>query len=305
VRRLQPDVIYALLNWQTVPFAWHVLQENPGVPFVWHFKEGPFICMEKGSWAQLVDLYVRADGRIYISPELRDWFATVVPGIKERRSLVLDGDLPKRDWFEGPRSPLLSERDGQPHTMVPGRPIGLTPERVGELANHGVHLHFYGDFTHGQWEAWIKRTRPLAPDHLHLHPQVDQGGWVREFSQYDAGWLHFFRSENRGEIRRANWDDLNYPARLATYAVAGLPMLQARNDGNIVATQTLIRELDLGLFFSDMQELAAQLHDRSEMNRLRENVSCRREEFTFDAQVDRLVQFFRDVIADRDEERPL
>lgn len=296
LRRLQPDVIYALLNWQAVPFAWEVLRQSRGVPFVWHFKEGPFICMEKGSWPQLVDLYLEADGRIYTSPEMRDWFATVVPGMEERRSLVLDGDLPKHDWFAGDRSPLLSERDGQPHTVVSGRPIGLTPERVEELARRGVHLHFYGDFTHGQWEAWIRRTRPLAPDHLHLHPQVDQQGWVREFSQYDAGWLHFFRSENRGEIRRANWDDLNYPARLATYAVAGLPVLQARNDDAVVATQNLTREFDLGLSFTDMEELAAQLHCRSEMNRLRENVWRRRLDFAFDTHVDRLIQFFRDVV---------
>ncbi|HEY0878212.1 MAG TPA: hypothetical protein VGE10_07140 [Zeimonas sp.] len=32
-------------------------------------------------------------------------------------------------------------------------------------------------------------------------------------SQYDAGWLHAFRSANEGELRRANWDDLNYPAQ--------------------------------------------------------------------------------------------
>ena len=64
VRRLKPDVIYAQLNWQTVAFAHHVLTENPGVPFVWHFKEGPFICLQQGLWPQLVELYARADGSI-------------------------------------------------------------------------------------------------------------------------------------------------------------------------------------------------------------------------------------------------
>ena len=97
----------------------------------------------------------------------------------------------------------------------PGRPIGLHPETVAELGAEGVHLHFYGDFTHGQWKAWIERTRGLAPRHLHLHANVDQGRWVAEFSQYDAGWLHGFTSHNRGDIRRADWDDLNYPARMA------------------------------------------------------------------------------------------
>ena len=32
VRRIQPDVIYALLNWQAVPFVHSVLGQNPGIP---------------------------------------------------------------------------------------------------------------------------------------------------------------------------------------------------------------------------------------------------------------------------------
>ena len=298
VRRVQPDVIYALLNWQAVPFAHEVLTNNPGVPFVWHFKEGPFICLEKGTWNELIDLYTRADGRIYSSPEMGDWFETVVPGIGNLGpSLVLDGDLPKRDWFTAPPSPRLSDADGQLHTVVPGRPIGLHPHTVGELAAEGVHLHFYGDFTHGQWKAWIEKARGIAPAHLHLHANVDQEDWVTEFSQYDAGWLHFFQSENAGDIRRANWDDLNYPARIATLAVAGLPLLQGDNTGAIVATQTLARERNLGLFFRDMAELGAQLRDRARLDQIRANVWRQCETFTFDHHADRLIAFFREVIA--------
>ena len=298
IKQIRPDVIYALLNWQAVPFAHEVMTACPEVPFVWHFKEGPFICLEKGTWPQLVDLYTRADGRIYTSPEMGDWLATVVPGIEDRGpALVLDGDLPKREWLAGDPSPRLSDEDGEVHTVVPGRPIGLHPHTVGELAAQGVHLHFYGDFTHGQWLAWIDKARGIAPRHLHLHSNVDQEDWVREFSKYDAGWLHFFKSENEGDLRRANWDDLNYPARMATLAVAGLPMLQRDNTGALVATQSLVRELDLGLFFSDMEQLGAQLRDRDRLARIRENVWRCREQFTFDHHTDRLVAFFRDVIS--------
>ncbi|HMQ33441.1 MAG TPA: glycosyltransferase family 2 protein, partial [Chloroflexaceae bacterium] len=112
-RELRPDLIYAQLNWQTVAFCHRVLRENPGLPFVWHFKEGPFICLEKGLWPELLELYERADGQIYSSPELRDWFETVAPGLTTRApAMVLDGDLPKADWLAPPPSPRLSERDG-------------------------------------------------------------------------------------------------------------------------------------------------------------------------------------------------
>lgn len=298
VRALQPDIIYALLNWQAVPFVHHVLMDNPGIPFVWHFKEGPFISLEKGHWPMLVDIYQHSDGLVFSSPEMRDWFGTILPGLSTGHlTHVLDGDLPKVDWFDADRSPRLSQKDGEIHTVVPGRPIGLHPHDVARLAEQGIHLHFYGDFTHGQWLEWIQKTRSLAPRHIHLHHQADQESWVREFSQYDAGWLHFFKSENGGELRRANWDDLNYPARIATLVAAGLPLLQRDNAGSIVATQNLARQLDIGLFFTDFQQLRQQLLDESRMSELRSNVWLHRRQFAFDAHADHLVNFFEKVIA--------
>ena len=297
VDRIRPDVVYALLNWQAVPFAHEVMRALPGVPFVWHFKEGPFICLEKGTWPLLVDLHREADGQIFSSPEMRDWFDTVVPDLsRDKPTHVLDGDLPKQDWFDHPWSHRLSERDGEIHTVVPGRPIGLHPPDVATLAANGVHLHFYGDFTQGQWREWIEKTRRLAPRHLHLHANVSQARWVEEFSQYDAGWLHAFKSVNGGELRRANWDDLNYPARMATLAVAGLPMIQQANDDAIVATQTLARELGTGVFFETLDDLAVTLGDATGMQAVRERVRAQRMLFSFDHHVPGLVGFFRTVI---------
>jgi hypothetical protein len=297
IERVQPDLIYGLLNWQAVPFAHEVLMATPGIPFVWHFKEGPFICLEQGTWPQLVDLYRYADGRIFCSPEMRDWFDTIVPGLSQSRPChVLDGDLPKRDWFEGCNVPLVSSSGGEPHTVVPGRPIGLHPHTVEELARHGIHLHFYGDFTQGQWREWIDTARALAPRHLHLHANVDQSRWVEEFSRYDAGWLHAFSSNNGGELRRANWDDLNYPARIATLAAAGLPMIQRANPDSLVATQTLARRLGVGLFYETVGELAEQLRDHGHVQRVRDRVWGQREQFCFDTHVPALVDFFRQVI---------
>jgi hypothetical protein len=297
VDRLAPDLIYAQLNWQTVPFAHEVLMATPGIPFVWHFKEGPFICLEKGSWPQLIELYQYADGRIFTSPEMLDWFDTIIPGLRSKPCHVLDGDLPKKEWFDREPAPLLSAADGEVHTVVPGRPIGLHPHTVAELAAQKIHLHFYGDFTQGQWRAWIESSRALAPDHLHLHPNVDQDRWVEEFSRYDAGWLHAFASANQGEIRRANWDDLNYPARMATLASAGLPMIQRDNAGAIVATQTLARRLGIGVFYQTIEELGRLLHDRDHMRLLRKNVWQQRSIFTFDHHVPKLLEFFADVIS--------
>ncbi|WP_396033226.1 glycosyltransferase [Candidatus Cyanaurora vandensis] len=298
IRHLKPDLIYALLNWQAVPFAHEVLMADLGIPLVWHFKEGPWLCRAMGSWPELVDLQTRSAGQIYISPEQRDWFEQMVPGsVRSQPTLLLDGDLPKADWFTQPRSERLSTTKGGFHTVVPGRPIGLKPELVRQLADQDIHLHFYGDVNHSGWRQWTEEAQGLAAGYLHLHSHVGQDRWVSELSQYDAGWLHFLPSNNGGDLRRACWDDLNYPARIATLAVAGLPVIQYDNQGAVVATQTLAHRLDIGLFCQDMAELGSQLRDTTRLTAIQENVWQVREQFTFDYHADRLVDFFRQVIA--------
>ena len=301
VRRVRPDVIYAMLNWQAVPFAHHVLMENPGIPFVWHLKEGPFDCIANGTWPQLLDLITRSDGQIYSSPELLDWFETAVPEISRHdRSLVLDGDLPKQDWFTMDRAQRLSEADGQVHTVIVGNPVGLDRELVARLAERGVHIHFYGDIHRGFNRNWTEEALSVAPDHLHLHPTVTQDRWVSELSRYDAGWLHLLRSGNGGDVRRADWGDLNYPARMPTLVSAGLPLVQHDNDGAVVATQSLARRLGIGLFLGEPDQLIDELLDAETMARVRANVWGQRETFTFDPHADRLIDFFRRVISARD-----
>ena len=293
VRELQPDVVYALLNWQAVPFAHEVLRADLGLPFVWHFKEGPWFSREHGHWPMLADLHLRSDGVVYSSPELRDWFGVTLPATRTRPSLVVDGDLPKAEWFVGEQSPLLSEADGDVHTVIAGRPMGPPPEVLGVLARAGVHVHVYSEKAHTQMRDWVEAVRQVAPDHLHLHPQVDQQDWVSEFSQYDAGWLHDVRSSNGGDLHAATWDDLNYPARLGTLAAAGVPMLQRESPGSVVATQNLLRERELGVLWHDPDDLVAALTDRALLQRLRKSVWSQRDHFTFDAHVDDLVGFLR------------
>ena len=298
IKRIQPDIIYGLLNWHAVLLAHEVLRAKTGIPFVWHFKEGPWLCLEHGRWPEMVDLHTRTDGQIYSSPELREWFDTIVPGINDHgRTMVLDGDLPKREWFEGTPSPRLSEEDGDFHTVVPGRPIGLHPGLLRDLPAQRIHLHFYGDLQHRDWKPWVEEAQRVAPGYFHLHSHVGPAQWVTELSRYDAGWLHFLRSENGGDLAAAFWDDLNFPARLSTLMAAGLPVLQFDNQGAVVATQTLVKKLDIGIFCRDMADLGAQLRDSARMGQLRSSVWEKRGLFTFDQHADELVEFFRRVIA--------
>lgn len=152
--------------------------------------------------------------------------------------------------------------------------------------------------------AWCdessSRAATRSPRHLHLHAHVDQRRWTREFSRYDAGWLHFFASGNDGDIARADWDDLNIPARAATLAAAGLPMIQRADDGARVATRSLARRLGVGVFARDMADLAAQLRDTARTQAIREQVWRVRDEFTFDRHADDLLAFLGEVARTRE-----
>jgi hypothetical protein len=59
VRAAKPDVIYALLNVHALRLIDAVLDAKLDIPIVFHFKEGPFIAHEHGTWPILVRIHAR------------------------------------------------------------------------------------------------------------------------------------------------------------------------------------------------------------------------------------------------------
>lgn len=298
---IKPDIIYALLNTLAIPLATEVLKHCSAIPFVWHFKEGPFYCRQTGLWNSLKHLQTKADGVIYLNDDIRKFYNICFPTGKGIDYMILDGDLPKKEWFKNIKKPLLSENGRGFHTVVPGRPYGIKAIHISILAKSNIHFHFYGENWHGQWDHFVKSAKELAPGHIHLHPDCTQENWTEELSQYDAGWLHYFESRNHGDYLRTNWDDLNIPARMTTLAAAGLPMLQRDNSEHIVATQTICKGLDIGVFFKDFNELGSVFGNKELMKKLRNNVWENRMKFTFDYHVPELIEFFRRVISRKKE----
>jgi hypothetical protein len=232
------------------------------------------------------------------------WFQAALPSrLPEEHTLVLDGDLPKADWFTDQRSQPLSETDGQIHTVVLGRPLGLDAALVRILAAHGLHIHFHGlvraPGPKGEWTSWLRQAQQAAPGHVHVHPHVDQRDWVRVLSRYDAGWLHRVQSHNGGDLRRANWDDLNYPARIPPLLAAGVPLLQQHSPGCVVAATRLIECHGFGVLYADIEHLCMQLAQRAAMQRRRTAAWQHRLLFAFDTHVDRLLALFDALVGHR------
>lgn len=294
VREINPDIIYALLNFGAVPLAYEVLRTFSDIPFVWHFKEGPSVCLRQGTWNELLYLYTYADGRIYLNDTIKSWFEQFIP--KTGLSYILDGDLPKKDYFFDNFSEKISQSDGAIHTLVAGRMIGIAPNDLAILSKQNIHIHLYSENYHDSRESRDNVLKKIAPNHFHVHPHCSHLDWVKEFSEYDAGWLHCFQSQNKGSLMNASWDDLNIPARINTYLAAGLPVIQWDNFGHIVATESRIKALDIGIFFNNYSKLSEQLRDKKRMFEISKNAMKYRELFCFDYHVPGLISFFKDVI---------
>ncbi len=301
LHRLRPDVIYALLNWRAVPFAHEVFRAARGVPFIWHFKESPQRSILRGEWPLLADLVAGADACLVATEEERRWFGLALPRrVDPDRLGVLDGDLPKADWLDADPVGRLSDEDGAPHTVVLGRPSGLDAGWLVALARRGVHTHLYGQVDapgpKGAWRDWLHRARAAAPAHVHVHPAVGPEGWVGELSRYDAGWLHRFRSSNGGDLRRASWDDLNTPARLPALLAAGVPPLLPGNPGHTVAVERIVTGTGAGLVYDGVDDVAELLRREVAERTASRAAWAARQNFTFDAHSDRLVEFLRRAV---------
>ncbi|HYY12262.1 MAG TPA: glycosyltransferase family 2 protein [Kineosporiaceae bacterium] len=285
--RDRPDVLYALLNVHAIPLIHAVLEADTGVPLVFHFKESPQRALTGGLWRELKEILRRADGLVLISEENAAWFRHAFPGlVRDEQLLVMDGDLPHEHWQRGRFAPRLSEQDGEPHIVCVGRPLSL--ERLAETARQGVHVHSYGD--NNFHPPWVKALADET-ERFYLHRTVEPRDWVAELSQYDAAWTHDCPSDNRGDIRKACWSDLNLPARLGTYAAAGLPWLVRRSPGSLTATGALADRLGAALAYDSIGDLVDVVSDRSLVAAAGAAMRAGRAELTFQFHEDRLTTF--------------
>lgn len=294
VRDFAPDVIYGSLNWPNLPLL-HQVQQAGLAPFVLHLKEGTTAAMQAGSWPALRDLVLNSAGRIFISPESRDWFDTILgPAGPVGPSMVLDGDLPLRDWMTDQWADPVGDDPDEVHTVCIGR---ILIEPMLELAERGIHVHHYGS-SYRRWAPGWLATAEETP-FLHLHGHLYPRDWVAELSRYDAAWLHVFTSDNGGDLRSAAWTDINLPARISTYAIAGLPWIFRRNAGQFVGVERLADRLGVGIGYSGVDDLAERLVDERKRRVARTNMRAARHTFTFDHHVPELVSFLRRAAATR------
>lgn len=296
ISRIQPDIIYGLLNFGAINWCCEVMRAFPKIPFAWHMKEGPQVAIRAGLFPNLIYLYHHADLRIYLNKSVRKWYELFLPQTHRGISMVLDGDLPKADYFGKDFSDKLSLLDGEVHTLVVGRMIGINEKDLRFLSERHIHIHLYTENYHSSRSQLLEHYMKLFPNHFHLHDHIPPSGWCKEFSKYDAGWMHSVNSNNHGRTLHCTWDDLNFPARISTYMAAALPVIYKCNKEHVVAMEEQIHKLGIGISYNSLDELIAHLKDKKSVERARENVMKHRQFFSFDYHVPKLIEAFREII---------
>lgn len=297
VKKIDPDVIYTIFSATSVHFVYDsimTLKNNDiNIPFIWHLKESPQACIRYGEWPHLMELYRLSAANIFTNLMTKIWFEQFF--YMNKPYMILDQDMPKKDFFTNNFSEKLSSKDQAIHTVIPGRMIGLKEHEMELLASQNIHIHLYSESYYQQKIDQNIHYHQIAPQHFHVHSHCPNNRWVEEFSQYDAGWLHCFHSRNNGNILRASWDDLNKPSRMGVFAAAGIPMIQLNNPYCTVASQELIQQKKIGILYDDIENLAKQLNNKDIMSKLTQNIMIQRFNFAFDHYVPELIQLLKKI----------
>lgn len=303
VKVIGPDIIYIIASSSSLDFVYDVMKRlwksGVTIPFAFHFKESPLLNIKNGKFYKYLELYQKANVPIFINELTQEWFKQF--SIITQPPLIMDQDLPKIQFFSDDYSRKISSIDGEVHTLISGRMIGIDKEELKYLANNGVHIHIYSDAFLIERESRYKAFKTIAPEYFHVHGRCPAKDWVKEYSKYDVGWLHSFVSGNEGEITRLSWDDLNVPNRISTYAAAGLPMILRNAYGHRNATYEILKEKRIGVLFDSIEDLVIALKNKEHIAELTDNIISHRMEFTFDYYVPMLIDHFKDAINNKHE----
>jgi hypothetical protein len=145
-----------------------------------------------------------------------------------------------------------------------------------------------------------RREGALLRRFLHVHPSLQTGGtsweeirqakagWVREFSRYDAGWSYVGTP--------LPWEPLDdraaIPNRIATYVLAGLPVITDGRPGYYRYDQLAQLGANIDLVNADYDDLRTRLDQEIRTSEKRGNALRARAGYSFEATIDPLLDVF-------------
>ena len=231
-----------------------------------------------------------SDGRIYVTEGVKDY-------IQNRYNIDPARDTVFYSYISESMVPArlrrkLSEKDGQTHIVYIGTVTSIIEDShydlrriFREIASQGIHVHMYVSIWGAKDEAYPRLAE--ENDLMHFHGHLDQKRLLSEITKYDYGWAGFnANKKNRRHL------DVALPNKLFEYIACGLPVLAFPHK----TLKSFLERKRVGFVFKDLDEMLLKL-ETDDMNRLKRNVLSSRRKFTVESNIDRVIQFYRAIMA--------
>jgi len=223
------------------------------------------------------------DARIHVSQGLLDYVRERYGSKKE----IVFHNYVSRSLMPTSFKRKLSETDGNVHLVYEGTLSSFPGDHYDlkeifkELARHGYHVHIYDSHVNRDYAKLARRHRAIDY-HGHKNPRE----LPYEMTQYDYGWAGFNAAENREHL------DVALPNKLFEYLACGLPVLSFQHKSQ----REFIEANDVGLVFTDLNELDHQMTEQAVAERLKRNVMHKRLDFTMEANIWKLLGLYRSLL---------
>ena len=222
-----------------------------------------------------------ASALITVSPELVD-------AIRSRY------ELPERTLVLGNLA-LYRDRVRELPTREPAATRTLVYE--GSLSTDGGHYdlrELFRTVARAGVPLAIHPSRPapayadlaLEAPSVRCHEPLDPATLMGTLPRYDLGWAGFNATLNAAHL------DTVLPNKLYEYLGAGLPVLTLRDH---LALRRFVEEEAVGVVLDDVRDVGDAVRDL-DIDALRRTVAEKRDRFTFEAQVDRVIDLYRDLV---------
>lgn len=226
-----------------------------------------------------------SDGRLYVTEGVGDY-------IRKRYTVDSESELVFRNYVSEDMMPWdltdkFSDKDGEIHIVYAGT---ITSQIAGhhydlrgifrEIAEQGFHIHIYAA---SEDEAYSLLAE--EEDLIHYHGHFDRKTLMHdELHKYDFGWAGFNDMMNKEHL------DVALPNKTIEYIACGLPVLTLPHK----TLSEFVEEHKVGLVINSFGDMKEQLF---ESNELKEIVIKKRYEFTIENNINQLIQFYTNQIA--------
>ena len=234
--------------------------------------------------SQLLDERIaneRCNARIHVTEEMCEY---IWGRYGSKRDLVFYNYI-SESMIPASFKEKLSKGDGQVHIVYEGTLASYEGDHYDlrkifkDIADHRMHIHIYVDSNPN------KDYRKLAEKDgfIHYHGHLDPRRLFEEITRYDYGWSGFNVAKNKPHM------DVALPNKLFEYLACGLPVLSFPHK----VQKGFIEKHGVGLVFKDMEELREKLADKELLERIRENVSRKRLQFTVERNIGKIIRLYQ------------